>query len=340
MTVNSAIVTQREWFYGLRMKSGLIAWVMGIVVFALIVCGVTPAQATVEPKVLYSVGQDKNRHDFQEASGCRLTPCLINKYAAIQLPHGLKKRYTVELGYLHNDTHQSLAFFQSGSTLDERLNERIFNKEQNRRVFNLVNAVNSGQTDTIYLYGIRLHYEFNEGDVLVLTLTDNKRPNQSTGYYFRYHVPGPIWDLDVALLFPVNYFRPNPGSIIRSGRVALGVSYSLGWYMKPEEKYSFFRKFLYAWKFNIVGGLMTRQEVVNFTPTDRIVDTKFDTFVGGGFTFLDVVTGGYAVNLIREPRAAFPFVGIETKALYDLIRSVKRNTGKKWQRYLERQYQN
>lgn len=322
------------------MKSGWVVWEMGAVFFLLMVFSSTFVQATREPKVLYSIGPDKVVHGFQEASGCRLTPCLVNKYAAIRLPQNLKKHYTIELGYLHHDTHQSLAFFQSASTLDERLGERIFNKEQNRRVFNLENAVNAGQTDTIYLYGIRLHYEFNEGDVLVLTLTNNKRPNQSYEYYFRYHVPGPIWDLDVALLFPVNYFKPNPGSIVRSGRVALGVSYSLGWYMNPEEKYPFLRKFLYAWKFNVVGGLMTRQEVVNFTPTDRIVDTKFDVFVGGGFTFLDIVTGGYAVNLIREPRAAFPFVGIETKALYDLIRSTKRNTGKKWQRYLERQYQN
>lgn len=296
------------------------------------------AQSRANLKIFYDTGAKKTVQNFQDAAACQATPCIVNKYAAIRLPKGFKNRYEVGLSYIHNDQLESLALFQAGSTLDERLAERIFNKKQNRQIFNLENAILAGQTDTIYLYGIRLHYEFDEGDVMVLMVTDRKNTARKYEYYFRYHVPGPIWDIDVALLFPIRYFKPNPAQVIRGGRVALGLSYSLGWYMDPEKKYPFLRKFLHAWKFNMVGGILTRQEVVTYTAGDRIVDTKFDGFVGGGFTFLDIVTAGYAVNLVRSPHSAFPFVGIETKHLYDLIKSVKKNSGKKWQRYLEKQY--
>jgi hypothetical protein len=63
------------------------ASVMTVGFIVLMVGAATPAQASPEPKVLYSVGQDKVAQDFQEASGCRLTPCLVNKYAAIRLQH-------------------------------------------------------------------------------------------------------------------------------------------------------------------------------------------------------------------------------------------------------------
>ncbi len=295
--------------------------------------------AAPTPKLDYAVGATKYDQNFLDAASCQFSPCVINKFAAIKLDHKIKSRYAVELGYWHDHAYQPLSLFQAASTLDEQFSERLFNKKPNRQIFNLENAVNKGATDTIFLYGIKLQYSMDEGDVIIVTLKDINNPANVYEFYFRYHVPGPIWDLDVALIFPVNYFKPNPAAVIRSSRVALGVSYSLGWYMDPEKHYSFGRKFLYSFKANIVGGALTRQEVVTYVAGDRIVDTKFDGFVGGGFTFLDFFTAGYGVNLFRSPHASFPFIGIETQKLYELIKSTKRNTGKKWKRYLEKQYQ-
>lgn len=297
------------------------------------------ALAEKPPKLDYAVGKSKHDQNYLDASSCQFSPCVINKFAAIKLDKKIKNRYSVEIGYVHEHSYQRLSLYQASSTLDEKFAERLFNNRPNRQIFNLENDINRGANDVIFLYGIRLQYSFDEGDVLVVTLKDIKNPANVHEYYFHYHVPGPIWDIDVSLIFPINYFKPNPATVIRSSRVALGVSYSLGWYMDPTREYSFGQKFWHSFKFNIVGGALTRQEVVTYIAGDRVVDTKFDGFVGGGFTFLDFFTAGYGVNLIRSPHSTFPFVGIETKKLYELIRSTKRNTGKKWKRYLEKQYQ-
>jgi hypothetical protein len=288
-----------------------------------------------DPELLsFDKGYKKNKpKNIIPANICQVTPCIIGKYGTIYFSKKDRENYSVHLGLIHNDAYQPIALFQEASNLDEKFGERFLNKRQNRSIFDLASALETSEADILYIYGIMLHYTVAEGDLIVVRFIDKKNSRNRHTYFFRYHRSGAIWDADVALISPIKLFVPNPDKVIRGASISVALSISVGWYMNPEKKYTFGRKFLHAWRFNVFSGLLRRRELT-FAGADRYVDTKMDGFVGAGFTFVDFFVGGIGVNLARTPHAAFPFVGLEVKHLYQFIRSLKKSTKKRWKRYL------
>lgn len=284
-------------------------------------------------EVTFDRGKKGDPRNFQSADSCQSSPCILSQRGAIRFDKKITGTHNIELGYIHEEVYSPFTYFQAASTLDEKVTQRLFNKSQNREVFNLERALRLGEEDTVHVYGMLLHYNVDEGDLFVVTLTDDKNPKKKSHTYFRYHKDGPIWDVDVGILAPINYFRPNPNRVIRGARIALGLSTTLGWYMDPERRYSFGGKLLHSFKLNMVGGLMSRRELVSLSG-DQIVDDNFDGFVGGGFTFLDLIIAGVGVNLVRSPHAIFPYAGLEVKHFYQFIKSLKKSTKKRWNHYL------
>ncbi|MBU0506018.1 hypothetical protein KJ708_08510 [bacterium] len=275
---------------------------------------------------------------YQPGNNCQFTPCVVGKFGSIQLSEKVRTHYEIEIGYFNQDGYHSLAFFQEGAEFNETLLERVFNKRKNRNIFNLEHALQIGSTNTIYLYGILLHYQLKEGDVVIVRLHDPKNQNDKHEYYFRYHRKGPIFDADVAIISPLNYFTPNPGSVVRNASIAAALSFSVGTYMDPERDYNIFTKFLYAWRLNLFAGFLKRGELKN-AGGDQFVDQEFDCFVGAGFTFADFIIGGMGLNMARSPHTFFPFVGIEVNNLYNVLKSLKKSTKKRWKRYMVEQDQ-
>lgn len=289
-----------------------------------------------EDLVHYDRGSKRGARVFQSARNCHTKPCVVSRYGAIRLSGEAQKNYTTALELVHQGEVKSISLFQAASKLDDKLSERLFYRRQNRKIFNLEEALNSGQTDVIYVYGIDLHHNIDEADVIALTLRHVKNPKDTRHFYFRHHHDGPDWDIDVAVMTPVKFFHPNPGKVVRGATASPAFSLTLGWYANPEKELTFMKKFLHAWKFNLASGVLVRRELVNRT-VDQYVDTKFDAFFGGGLTLLDFVNVGYGINLIRTPRATFPYVGIEVRHAYEFIRSLRQSTNKKWRRYLKKQ---
>lgn len=159
------------------------------------------------PLVTYDTGYKKNRaRNYLSGDNCTHKPCIISKYGAIHLSDKARQKHIVQLGLFHDGSYRSIALFEEGSNIDEKFTERFFNKRQNRKIFDLENVIQNSFTDTLYIYGIRLHYPLDEGDVVIIQLTDKKNPFIKTSYYFRYHRKGPIWDADVAIISPLRLF--------------------------------------------------------------------------------------------------------------------------------------
>lgn len=288
--------------------------------------------------VTFDRGSKTSKRVYISAQSCHAKPCLISRNGAIRFSKEAQNRYTIEAYLVHRDQVTPISFFQAASALDDKLDERLFNRRQNRRIFNLEESLNTGKIDTIYIYGVYLHYLIEEADLIAISLKQVRNPKKQKHYYFRHHRKGPVWDIDVGLVTPIKFFNPNPGGVVRGATAAPAFSMSIGWYADPEKRLGFMRKFLYAWKFNLVGGVLVRRELVNRT-TDQFVDTRFDGFVGSGITLLDFVTIGYGVNLVRSPHSTFPFLGIEVKNAYHFVRSLRQSTNKKWRVYLKAQEQ-
>ena len=295
---------------------------------------------TPTPKdITYNKGHHKKAIPYyQLGNDCQFTPCVVGKYGSIQLSENIRKNLEIEIGYFNQDGYHSLAFFQEGAEFNETLLERVFNKRKNRNMFNLEHALQTGNTNTIYLYGILLHYQLKEGDVVIVRLKDPKNQNNRREFYFRYHRKGPIFDADVAIISPLNYFTPNPNSVVRNASISAALSFSVGTYMDPEKDCNYFTKFIYAWRFNLFAGFLKRGEMKN-VGGDQYVDQEFDGFVGAGFTFADFIIGGMGINMARSPHTFFPFVGIEVNNLYSVLKSLKKSTKKKWKRYMIEQDQ-
>ncbi|EKD50537.1 MAG: hypothetical protein ACD_62C00510G0004 [uncultured bacterium] len=288
-----------------------------------------------ENTITFAQGHKKNVPlVFMNATHCHKSPCVIGQYGAIKFAPGLSATHDIKLSYLHDDQMMSFSLFQEGALFKEGLFDRLVNKQRNRNVFNLEQSLAAGQTDTVYLYGVLLHYQLEEGDLIVIDIINHKDAKDKHQCIFRFHRTGPIFDADVALINPIDYFAPNPNDTVKYASISIAVSTSVGWYMNPEKDYNFAQKFLGAWRFNIFTGLLRRHELTNIGG-DNIVDARFDGFVGAGFTFVDFFIGGMGVNLVRSPHTVFPFVGVEVKHLYQFMKSIKKSTKKRWNKYQE-----
>jgi hypothetical protein len=254
----------------------------------------------------YDRGSKAGTRHFQVADACLDTPCVVTQHGAWQFGPSVTDRYRIELGYVHEGSYRSLDIVQQSTTLEERLGERLLNRYPNRKVINLARTVERGDTQVIYIYGLRLQYDLSEGDPLVVRLVHVKDAKDVLEYYFRYHHDGAQPDLDLAFLYPLNIFHPNPGGNIKRSDAGVAFSLSVARTMDPEQHYSWVRKMFRAVRLNMFAGVINRG-IVQRTAGDAVIRDRMDGFAGLGVTAFDFFFVGYGVNLIRSPHAGFPF---------------------------------
>lgn len=283
--------------------------------------------------VWFDRGTKKGPRTFQSVDGCVEMPCIVTQYGAWQFTDVVVARYRVEMSYFHEGSLHPIGIFQQSTTLEQKLGERLLNRHPNRKIVNLMQMVEQGKTPTIFMYGVLLQYEIRDGDPVIVRLTRFDDPTDVREYYFRYHKTGPVPDIDIALLYPIGYFHPNPNYTIQGATAGAAFSFSIGSHMDPERKYGWFRKALRAVRLNIFTGLVTRKELQPIGG-DLVVSDSVDGFGGLGVTVFDFLNLGYGINFVRTPHSTFPFVGIEVKHVFEFLRSLKQDTHTKWEKYL------
>lgn len=285
-------------------------------------------------QVEYDRGNKKELRHFQLAETCTHTPCILTERGAIRIPKKIAQTHRIEIGYLHRGLFYSISLFQESTSLEQKLSERVFTRKPNRKIVNLERKVEKGAAETLYMYGILLQYEFDEGDLLAVKLTSLKDPTQVQEYFFRYHHAGLNWDADLAFIQPLNIFHPNPGGVIQAAYSTGALSFSVAKSLDPERDYSLFSKALHSVRANLFLGLLLRRDITTFNG-DRITGDEIDGFGGLGLTFLDFLALGYGGNFVRSPHTTFPFIGIEIRHLMEFLRTLKKDTHSRWEKYLK-----
>lgn len=291
---------------------------------------------TPEDEIVYDRGGKEGPRLFLSATKCRDTPCIVTQDGAIKISPQSLHEYKLEIGLFHEGVLRPVHLFQQASTLDERLAERLFNTQQNRKIFNLSRFVEEGNTEMIHIYGLTLHYEIDEGDPLILTLTRKDDAKDYKEYYFRYHQDGSFLDADLALLQPIGIFIPNPNNVIQGSNISVALSLSRGWYLDPEVPHGWLAKISHAWRGNLFLGLMSRQ-IIEEKGGNKATIEESDGFIGIGVTLLDFMIVGVGINVSRPPQSHFPFVGMEVGRTYKLLRSLKRSTHEQWVEYQKKE---
>lgn len=270
---------------------------------------------------------------FRSASACNRVPCVVTQQGEIKLSPETVKNYLIELGIVHQGLYSSAAIYQTATAAHDNLSERVLNKRDNKKILNLAQKISEAKVNTIYVYGVLLQFPLEEGDMIVITLTNPSELKEKYYYYFRYHRTGPRLDIDVALVNPIGVYLPNKNSELEGVNLSAALSLTMGWYRDPEKDYNFFRKFLFAWRPNFTLGVV-RRDKVDFVGANRVVNGQIDGFAGVGFTFLNFLTSGIGVNFFQSPHAFFPYVGVELKNLFEVIMSFKKSRNKKWEEYM------
>lgn len=283
--------------------------------------------------VEYDRGEKGGERRFVPADRCLETPCIVTQWGAIRFPPGIEKTHQVRLGALHRGVFHPILLFQESTTLEQKLSGRILNRKPNRKIVNLEDLITKGGTNTIFMYGLLLQEDLDEGDVLALQLVSVKKPSEVRDYYFRYHHTGVQFDVDLAFVQPINTFHPNPGGAIQAAYSTAALSFSFGGSMDPERRYHLLGKITRAVRFNLMAGLLLRRDVVAVNG-DNITKDYFDGFGGAGLTFFDFLAVGYGGNFVRSPHTTFPFVGLELRHFLEFLRSLKKDTHTRWRRYL------
>lgn len=292
------------------------------------------ARAPVTALVEFDRGEKKGERLFRSADDCHTKPCGITQHGALRFHASVPRQYRVEMGYIHGGVYRPIDLFQQSTSLEQKLGERLLNRHPNRKIVNLSRMVERGDLNTVYVYGLRLQYEMAQGDPIVVRLIRYDRPDEINEYYFRYHHAGVRADFDLAFLYPINYFHPNPNDTIQSANAGIAFSLSAGTNMDPDRRYSWFSKIMRSVRLNLFTGVINRR-VLGDIAGDRVIQDDADGFGGVGLTFFDFLIAGYGINVFHTPRSAFPFVGLEFRHAFDFIRSLKSDTHTKWEQYLE-----
>lgn len=286
------------------------------------------------PIVMVDHGTKKGVRHFVSSDTCIETPCIVTQYGAWQFPPEVVGNYVIRMGYVHANHYHPIALFQESTTLEQKLAERLLNRYPNRKVINLQQLVESGKTSTIYMYGILLQSEITEGDLIAVSFTDVHEPLNTTDYYYRFHRTGPMPDIDLALLYPLDFYHPNPGDAVQGTVGGAAISLSVGTNMDPEKKYNWFAKTMRAIRLNLFTGIITRKQL-NTIAAGTVTRDRVDGFSGVGITVFEFVNAGYGINWFRTPHTFFPFVGIEVKHIYDFFRSLKPDSHSRWMKYIK-----
>lgn len=292
------------------------------------------SKAFADIPVEYDRGNAKREREYISAEQCQATPCVITQSGAIRFPQKMENKYQVEIGAIHLGIYRRINLFQESSNWEQKVSERTFNRKPNRKIVDLERLLETGQTGTIYIYGLLLQQALDESDVIGLKIISIKHPEDVKEYFFRYHHEGLKWDIDMAFVQPLNIFHPNPGGIIQAAYSTIAISFSVARALDPEKNYSFLNKAFHAARFNVFTGLLLRKDVASFNG-DLITDEAFDGFGGLGFTFFDFLAIGYGGNFIHSPHTTFPFVGLEVGHFVEFLRTLRTDTHTRWKRYLK-----
>ncbi len=170
--------------------------------------------------------------------------------------------------------------------------------------------------------------------MIAVNFTDTKDPLNTKDYFYRFHRTGPVPDIDLALLYPLDYYHPNPGDAVQGTIGGAAISLSVGTNMDPGKKYNWFAKTMRAIRLNLFTGIITRKQL-NTIAAGTVVRDRVDGFSGIGITLFEFVNAGYGINWIRTPHTFFPFVGIEVKHIYEFFRSLKPDSHSRWIKYIQ-----
>lgn len=294
---------------------------------------VEPPPAPV-PSIQFDPGSKKGARDFSDSADCTETPCIITQHGAWQFSPEVVGHYSVRMGYVHDKVFRPIALFQESTTLEQKMAERLLNRYPNRKAINLMHMVESGIIPTIYAYGLLLQNDIGEGDLISISLTDMADPTRTKDYFYRFHRTGAVPDFDITLLYPLNYYHPNPGEQVQGTFGGAAFSFSVGTHMDPRKKYNWFVKGIRAVRTNLFLGVVTRKEL-HAISTGIVTKDNADGFVGLGITLFEFLNAGYGVNMFRSPHTFFPFVGIEIKHVYEFFKSLKPDSHSRWVRYMK-----
>jgi hypothetical protein len=286
------------------------------------------------PMVQIDAGTKKGAREFTDSVDCVETPCIITQHGAWKFAPEVVDHYLVRMGYVHEKVFRPIALFQESTTLEQKMAERLLNRYPNRKAINLMHMVESGSISTIYVYGLLLQNDITEGDLITISLISIADPTQTQDYFYRFHRTGAVPDFDITLLYPLNYYHPNPGEQVQGTFGGAAFSFSVGTHMDPRKKYNWFIKGLRALRTNLFLGVVTRKELTTVS-TGTVTKDNADGFVGLGITLFEFLNAGYGVNMIRSPHTFFPFVGIEIKHVYEFFRSLKPDSHSRWVKYMK-----
>lgn len=286
------------------------------------------------PMVQYDPGTKKGARNFVDSADCIETPCIITQHGAMKFAPEVVDHYMVRMGYVHDKVFRPIALFQESTTLEQKMAERLLNRYPNRKAINLMHMVESGNLSTIYVYGLLLQNNIGEGDLITISLTSITDPTQTKDYFYRFHRTGAVPDFDITLLYPLNYYHPNPGEQVQGTFGGAAFSFSVGTHMDPRKKYNWVAKGFRAVRLNLFLGVVTRKELTTVS-TGTVTKDNADGFAGLGITLFEFLNAGYGVNMFRSPHTFFPFVGIEVKHVYEFFKSLKPDSHSRWVKYMK-----
>lgn len=288
------------------------------------------------PLIEFDRGTKGGLRDFRGVEGCIETPCVVTQHGAWRFSPETVGAYRVEMSYIHEASQHAIGLFQQSTTLEQKFGERLLNRYPNRKIINLVRMVETGKVPIIYMYGILLQHDVREGEPVIIRLSSIADPTSVQEYYFRYHKTGAVPDIDISLLYPIDFFQPNPDNAIQGATAGIAFSFSVGTNMDPEKHYGWMRKIMRAVRLNLFTGMLTRKELKRMGG-DLVVGDTFDGFGGAGITLFDFLNLGYGINFARSPHSTFPFVGLEVRHVFEFIRSLKQDTHTRWEKYLKQE---
>ena len=281
----------------------------------------------------YDKGRETQRRIYRNAEQCTDRPCVLTQHGALRFDWGEEVgRYKISLWLLHRGTLTQIDYLEKRSALDYFLVERMFNRRRNRKIWSLLQRIEEGELDTLYVYGINLQYALDQGDPLIVEITHRDVPNRHQRYYFRFHRSGFRLAFDVALLIPINSVRiPSPDPPYVNSNLNAAATFQIARNKDPEAQYSWFQKILLSGHPTLFLGLLNRKLQLDGEQPKR----QSDLFVGAGVTFLDFLFLGWGANVIQQPHTTTPFVGLHIGKAIKFVRQLNRSSPQKWDDYLE-----
>jgi len=287
-------------------------------------------EANHEVILRYDSGRDASARVYLDAEPCREKPCVVTELGAVRfdLP---ADRYEVSLWLMHRNLLTRIEYLEHRELRDYQALERVFNRRRNKRVFSLTERIANNRLPVLFLYGITLQYEVDQGDTMIIEMSERGQASATRRYYFRYHQAGMHPAFDIALLLPLNFINyPRPGPDFENRSLNAAVTLAFKWNKDPSADYGWLSKLALSVYPSMFLGLMTRRFLV-----DGLSRAQADVFAGTGLTFLDFLFAGYGINVFHSPRTGGPFIGFHVGKALNFIRDLQRSSPERWDAFLD-----